>query len=207
MNLISKLFSTPQSSDALASTYILAGLGNPGRDYRDNRHNVGFMAIDRVSEYFGIRLTKFQSRAIIGNGQNEGRKIILVKPQTFMNLSGEAVAAIVRFYKIPLEHLLVIHDDLDLPFGTIRMRPAGGSGGQKGLGSIISRLGTENFPRLRIGIGRPGGQMSASDYVLQDFSNTERKELDGILDTCLEAVKLFVTSGMESAMNKYNGSV
>ncbi|MHC1784160.1 MAG: aminoacyl-tRNA hydrolase [Anaerolineaceae bacterium] len=205
MNLLSKLF--PPSPSAAASTFVIAGLGNPGRDYRDNRHNVGFMTIDRLGEEFNIRLSKFQSRAITGSGLSEGSKLILAKPQTFMNLSGEAVAALVRFYKIPLDHLLVIHDDLDLPFGTIRMRPTGGSGGQKGLVSIINRLGSEDFPRLRIGIGRPGGQISASDYVLQNFSNTERKELEGILDTCLGAVKLFITSGMESAMNKYNGAV
>lgn len=205
MNIISKIFSSPPST--AAETFIIAGLGNPGRDYRDTRHNVGFMTIDRIGEDFGIRLTKMQSRAITGSEIVDGKKVLLAKPQTFMNLSGEAVAALVRFYKIPLDHLLVIHDDLDLPFGTMRMRPGGGAGGQKGLASIINRLGTENFPRLRIGIGRPGGQMSASDYVLQDFSNMERKELAGILDAGLEAVRLFITSGMDSAMNKYNGAV
>lgn len=205
MDLFSKLFTAPSNSPA--STYILAGLGNPGRDYRENRHNVGFMTIDKVGLEFGIRLGKFQSRAITGSGLWEGHKIILAKPQTFMNLSGEAVAALVRFYKIPLDHLLVIHDDLDLPFGTFRMRPSGGSAGQKGVGSIIERLGTPDFPRLRIGIGRPGGQMSAADYVLQDFSNTEKKELDGTLENCLEAVKYFVSNGLEAAMNKFNGGV
>ncbi len=207
MNLLSKLFSSPSNDEASASTYILAGLGNPGRDYRDNRHNAGFMAIDRLGEFYSIRLSKFQSRAITGSGFNEGNKLILAKPQTFMNVSGEAVAALVRFYKIPLDHLLVIHDDLDLPFGSIRIRPSGGSAGQKGVASIINRLGTEDFPRLRIGIGRPGGQMLASDYVLQDFSNSEKKQLEEILDTCVEAVKLFISSGMESAMNRYNGSI
>jgi PTH1 family peptidyl-tRNA hydrolase len=204
MNLFSKIFSP---SPPVLTTFIIAGLGNPGRDYRDNRHNVGFMVVDRIGEEFGIRLSKFQSRAMTGSGLVEGSKLILAKPQTFMNLSGEAVAALARFYKIPLENLLVIHDDLDLPFGVIRIRPGGGSGGQKGLASIINRLGNENFPRLRIGIGRPVGRMPASDYVLQDFSNSERKQLGGILDSCLGAVKVFVTTGMESAMNQYNGAV
>lgn len=205
MNLLSKLFSSP--SPGSASTFVIAGLGNPGRDYRDTRHNVGFMAVDRIGEAYDIRLSKFQSRAITGSGLVHGNKLILAKPQTFMNLSGEAVAALVRFYKIPFDRLLVIHDDLDLPFGVIRLRPSGGSGGQKGLASTIQRLGSEDFPRLRIGIGRPAGRMQASDYVLQDFSNSERKELDGILDSCLGAVNLFVTAGLESAMSQFNGAV
>jgi peptidyl-tRNA hydrolase, PTH1 family len=144
--------------DASTRTVLIAGLGNPGREYRGNRHNVGFMVVDQLCEALHIRLSRLQSKALIGSGLLGDSKIVLAKPQTFMNNSGQAVAALVRFYKIPLEQLLVVHDDLDLPFGVLRMRPGGGPGGQKGLGSVIQHLGTQDFPRLRIGVGaHPGG--------------------------------------------------
>jgi PTH1 family peptidyl-tRNA hydrolase len=122
-----------------------------------------------------------------------------------MNLSGQAAQGLVHFYKLPLTNVLIAHDDLDLPFGTIRMRPGGGPGGQKGLASAIEQLGTEDIPRLRMGIGRPPGRMEAADYVLQDFSKAEMKELASILDHAADAVLTFVTDGLDKAMNKYNG--
>ena len=122
-----------------------------------------------------------------------------------MNLSGQSVQGLVHFYKLPLTNVLIAHDDLDLPFGTIRMRPGGGPGGQKGLASAIEQLGTEDIPRLRMGIGRPPGRMEAADYVLQDFSKAEMKELSSILDRAADAVLTFVTDGLDKAMNKYNG--
>ncbi len=166
-------------------TYLLVGLGNPGREYRDHRHNIGFMVVDKLSIQFGISLTRLQSRALIGTGMMGDKRIILAKPQTYMNLSGQAVAGLVRFYKILPDHLLVIHDDLDLPFGTLRMRPSGGSGGHKGLTSIIEHLGTEAFSRMRLGIGRPLSGMNPADYVLEPFSIEEQKVLPIVLDNAV----------------------
>ena len=150
-------------------TIMVVGLGNPGREYRETKHNIGFMAVDHLAAKYEIKLTRVQNKAITGSGTVGKMRVILVKPQTFMNLSGQAVSSLVRFYKIPHENLIVAHDDVDLPFGTIRMRPGGGSAGQKGIASIISLLGTQDFARLRMGIGRPPGRMDAAAYVLQPF--------------------------------------
>lgn len=190
-----------------SNTYLLVGLGNPGREYRDTRHNVGFQAVDHLCASFDIKLSRLQSKALIGTGLWDGRKIVLAKPQTFMNLSGQAVASLLRFYKIPLSQLLVFHDDIDLPVGTVRIRPGGGSAGQRGLASIIQQLSTQDFPRLRIGVGRPPGQMVAADYVLQDFSKADLELIAVVLDRAVEAARVFVQSGLEKAMNQYNGLV
>jgi peptidyl-tRNA hydrolase, PTH1 family len=187
-------------------TFLIAGLGNPGREYRENRHNIGFMAIDRVGIETGIRLSRMQSKALVGAGSLGLQKIVLAKPQTFMNLSGQSVTALLRFYKLTPSQLLVIHDDLDLPLGTLRMRPSGGSAGQKGLASIIEYLGTQDFPRLRLGIGRPPGRMDAADYVLQDFPVAEQMVLKDVLDRAVKAARTFVDDGIERAMNIYNGA-
>lgn len=194
-------------TDASTRTVLIAGLGNPGREYRGNRHNVGFMVVDQLCEALHIRLSRLQSKALIGSGLLGDSKIVLAKPQTFMNNSGQAVAALVRFYKIPLEQLLVVHDDLDLPFGVLRMRPGGGPGGQKGLGSVIQHLGTQEFPRLRIGVGRPPGRMDPSGYVLQDFGQGEQETLKIVLQTASEAAQFFARNGLEQAMNQFNGAV
>lgn len=187
--------------------FLLVGLGNPGREYRGNRHNVGFMAIDRLCEAFGIKIGKVQSKALIGSGLWEGRKIIVAKPQTYMNLSGEAIGSLLRYYKVPFNQLIVAHDDLDLPVGTLRLRPGGGSAGQKGVASTIEKVGTQQFPRLRIGIGRPPGQMDAAAYVLQDFSKADQELLLPTLDRAVEAMKVFILQGLEAAMNQFNGSI
>ena len=186
-------------------TYLISGLGNPGRDYRDTRHNVGFMLLDRLAERLKTSFTRMESKALVAREEYEGRKLILAKPQEFMNLSGRAVGAILKYYKIPPGNLIVAYDDVDLPLGTLRIRPGGGSAGQKGMASIIERLGTEAFPRLRIGIDRPPGRMEAADYVLQKFSQSERKVLEPTLDRGVEAVLKFVTAGLDTAMNLYNG--
>jgi PTH1 family peptidyl-tRNA hydrolase len=198
------IFSAPSPE---SSTYLLVGLGNPGREYRDTRHNVGFQAVDRLCASFGIKLTRLQSKALIGTGLWEGRKIVLAKPQTFMNLSGQAIASLLRFYKIPLAQLLVFHDDIDLPVGTVRIRPGGGSAGQRGLASTIQQLGTQDFPRLRIGVGRPPGQMQAADYVLQNFMPADQELITAVLDRAVEAARAFVRDGLDKAMNQYNGVV
>lgn len=187
--------------------FLLVGLGNPGREYRGNRHNVGFMTVDRLSEVLSIKIGKVQSKALVGNGLWQGRKIILAKPQTYMNLSGDAIGSLQRYYKVPLDQLIVAHDDLDLPVGTLRLRPGGGSAGQKGVESTINQLGTQNFPRLRIGIGRPPGQMDAATYVLQDFNKVDQEILQIALDRAVEAVKVFILEGLDAAMNQFNGSI
>ena len=192
---------TPESS------YLLIGLGNPGRQYQTNRHNFGFMFVDRLAVRLNARGLKVQSKAIVTTATYEDRRLILAKPQTYMNLSGQSVQGLANFYKLPLENLLVAHDDLDIPFGTIRMRPGGGPGGQKGVASAIERLGTKDFARLRLGIGRPPGRMDPAAYVLQDFSREEVKLLSELLDHAADAALEFVLNGLDKAMNKYNGVV
>ncbi len=186
-------------------TFLLIGLGNPGREYRDNRHNFGFMLIDRLCVRLAARGMKLQSKAIVTDGVYEDRKLILAKPQTYMNLSGQSIQGLAHFYKLPLEKLLVAHDDLDIPFGSIRVRPGGGPGGQKGVASAIERLGTKDFARLRLGIGRPPGRMDPADYVLQSFSRDEMKEVSDILDRAADAALSFVLNGLEKTMNRFNG--
>jgi peptidyl-tRNA hydrolase, PTH1 family len=189
------------------TTYLLIGLGNPGREYRDTRHNVGFMLIDRLIVRLNASGMKVQSKAIVTNAMDEDRKLILAKPQTYMNLSGQSAQGLLHFYKLPVENMLIAHDDLDIPFGTIRIRPKGGPGGQGGMASTISQLGTKDFPRLRIGIGRPPGRMDPAAYVLQDFSREEMKVLSEIIDRAADAALEFAKNGVNAAMNKYNGSI
>lgn len=192
---------TPESS------YLLIGLGNPGREYQSNRHNFGFMLIDRLAVRLNARGLKVQSKAIVTTTTYEDRRLILAKPQTYMNLSGQSAQGLLNFYKLPMENMLIAHDDLDIPFGTIRMRPGGGPGGQRGVASTIERLGTKDFARLRLGIGRPPGRMDPSAYVLQDFSREEVKILSELLDRAADATLEFVLHGLDKAMNKYNGSI
>lgn len=187
--------------------YLIVGLGNPGREYRNTRHNMGFLAVDALIQKLGFSRSKVQNKAIINTGSLQGQKVILAKPQTYMNLSGQAVSGLVNFYKIPLNHLLVINDDVDIPFGTIRIRPGGGSAGQKGVGSIIEKLGTQEFARMRLGVGRPPGQMSTPDYVLQQFSKDEEEFLRNFLDKADLAVEEFILNGLDAAMNKFNGTI
>lgn len=192
---------TPETS------YLLIGLGNPGREYQNNRHNFGFMLIDRLAVRLGARGMKVQSKAIVTTANYEDRRLILAKPQTYMNLSGQSAQGLLHFYKLPMEHMLIAYDDLDIPFGTIRLRPGGGPGGQKGVASTIERLGTKDFARLRLGIGRPPGRMDPSAFVLQDFSRDETKLLSELLDRAADATLEFVINGLDKAMNKYNGSI
>jgi peptidyl-tRNA hydrolase, PTH1 family len=185
--------------------YLITGLGNPGREYRETRHNIGFMLVDQLAQRLGVSFSRLESKALVTKGEYQGRRLVLAKPQTFMNLSGSAVGSLMRFYKVPLSNLLVAYDDVDLPLGTIRLRAEGGSAGQKGMASIIERLGTQDFPRLRLGIGRPPGRMDAAAYVLQPFKKDDADLLPVVLERAVEAVLVFVTSGLESAMNQYNG--
>ena len=188
-------------------TFLLIGLGNPGREYKDTRHNVGFMLIDRIAVRLNARGMKVQSKAIVMTSAYEERKLILAKPQTFMNLSGQSVQGLAHFYKVPFTNMMILSDDLDIPFGTIRIRASGGPGGQRGLSSILEKLGTKEVPRLRLGIGRPPGRMDPAAYVLQNFSRDEMQTLSEVLDHGVEAVLAYVTHGLNKAMNEFNGSV
>ncbi len=200
------LFSRMNETEGQGPAYLIIGLGNPGREYRETRHNAGFLIIDRLAKDLEIPMTRVQQKALIGSGMFRDKKIYLAKPQTFMNLSGEAVAGLARFYKVPAGQILVAHDDLDLPFGTLRLRAAGSSAGQKGVQSIIERLGTQDFPRLRFGIGRPPGSKQGANYVLQGFVGQEKKELEFLLDKAAAAVKVFIEKGIDEAMNQFNGA-
>ncbi|MCK4489237.1 MAG: aminoacyl-tRNA hydrolase [Anaerolineales bacterium] len=186
--------------------FLIVGLGNPGREYRNNRHNIGFMVLDQLAGKMDTSFSKMKMNALMTAVRYKGQRIILLKPQTFMNLSGKAAASFIRFYKLPLENLLVVYDDVDLPFQTLRMRPNGGDAGQKGVRSIIKELGTKDFPRLRIGINRPPGRMSVSSYVLLNFSDQEVETLPFVLDQAADAILAFVELGLNQAMTTYNQS-
>jgi PTH1 family peptidyl-tRNA hydrolase len=187
-----------------SSAYLIAGLGNPGREYRRHRHNVGFMVADRLASAWGVSFERRRSEALVTGLRLDGQRIILAKPQSFMNRSGRAVAGLVRYLRIPLERLLVIYDDLDLPLGRLRLRPAGGSAGHQGLRSILHALGDQDFPRLRFGIGRPPGRMDPAAYVLREFDLHEQPLLEETLDRASACAQLFLAQGIEAAMNRYN---
>jgi PTH1 family peptidyl-tRNA hydrolase len=184
--------------------FIIVGLGNPGPEYKHNRHNVGFMVADELAKTLGVTFGRMQANALVADGRRAEQRLVLAKPRTFMNRSGSAVGGLLRFYKAPPERLLVIYDDADLPFESLRLRPDGGSAGQKGMKSIIENLGSEAFPRLRVGIGRPKGRMRTPDHVLQDFSRGEQEALDFTLRRAAEAALAFVDDGLVAAMNRYN---
>lgn len=185
---------------------LIAGLGNPGRKHQENRHNVGFMAVGRLAGAHDISLTRVEQRAVVGSGHIAGRPLLLAKPQTYMNKSGDAVGPLAAYYKIDPRDVLVIYDDLDLPLGTLRLREQGGAGGHNGMKSIIQHLGN-GFPRLRLGIDRPPGRMPPAAYVLQDFSDEEWDVVDQMLDRAVDVVHAFLHDGVELAMSRFNGSV
>lgn len=190
----------------MTDRYLIVGLGNPGRKYRGNRHNIGFMAVDRLAQAHGIQGGKVQNKAIVADGRIAGKKVILAKPQTYMNASGDAVGPLASYYQIPHENILVIYDELDLPFGAIRLREKGGAGGHNGMKSIINHLG-QDFPRMRLGIGRPPGQMPPHAYVLQDFRPEELPLLNDILDEAVRAVETWLQDGIQMAMSRHNSVI
>ncbi len=183
---------------------LIVGLGNPGREYAAHRHNVGFQCLDRLARVHGLSFTKRQAKAVLAPGRIAGLPVILVKPMTYMNLSGRAVGRLARFYEVIPEDILVIYDDLDLSLGVIRLRAKGGSGGHKGMRSIVESLGTQGFPRLRVGIDRPPGKMDPVDYVLQDFSAEEETVIEEVYERVVAAVELCLAEGIVVAMNTYN---
>jgi PTH1 family peptidyl-tRNA hydrolase len=189
---------------------LIVGLGNPGNTYVRNRHNVGFQCLNYFARLHSIRFDHRQCQARVGIGKVRGEKLLLAKPGTFVNLSGKSVAGLVHKHKILLSDLLVIYDDLDLPLGKIRLRQSGSSGGHKGMNSIISALGSEDFPRIRVGIGRPQGEKRSItedaivNYVLSDFNPQEEAIVKPVVAKVAEAIDCFLTQGIEAAMNKFN---
>jgi PTH1 family peptidyl-tRNA hydrolase len=185
---------------------VIVGLGNPGREYEKTRHNVGFHIVDRVAEAEGSTWSGKQGKTLLAEGQVNGEKVILAKPQSFMNLSGKPVADLVHWYKVELADLLIVCDDLDLAFAKMRLRPRGKSGGHHGLESIIGALGSSDFPRLKLGIGRPAvNPMQTAGYVLQPPRGKEKETLEEAERLAAEAVRCFMREGVEAAMNQFNG--
>lgn len=193
---------------------LIVGLGNPGTRYKDTRHNIGFMAVDYLAEVNGIKLNKSDFKSLLGKGSIKDKEVILLKPQTYMNLSGEAVQAVSDYFDIEPKDILVIYDDIDLELGMMRIRLSGGSGGHRGMQSIIEHLGANDFPRIRLGIGRPGKIESknqrvreseiVADYVLSPFQTDEKDLLKKMLDATKEAVDTIVKHGAPKAMNRFN---
>lgn len=184
--------------------HIIVGLGNPGKEYDKTRHNTGFMTVDKISKKFGIEIKKEKCKALIGTGEINGEKIILVKPQTYMNLSGEAVRGIMDFYKESLENLIIIFDDIDLDIGSIRIKERGSAGTHNGVKSVVQMLGTEEFKRVKVGIGKPKVKMDLADYVLGKYSDEEFKTIDDSTDKACDAAIMLASNEMAKAMNKYN---
>jgi PTH1 family peptidyl-tRNA hydrolase len=182
--------------------FLIAGLGNPGAAYEGTRHNVGFMLVDRLAKAWGIRL-KASGGSVWGRGGSAGVEVVLLKPQTFMNLSGGAVSGLARSYSVPPEAVVVCYDDCDLPLGRLRLRGSGGSGGHRGLASVIERLGTADFPRLRLGIGRDA-RADLKDYVLAEFTAGEAGAIDAMLADAVSCMDTFIKDGIEAAMNRFN---
>ena len=184
--------------------YIIAGLGNPTREYEKTRHNVGFDTIDVLADMYRIDVDTKKHKALIGKGIIEGQKVILAKPQTFMNLSGESLRPIMDFYKLEPEDFIIIHDDIDLDVGRLRIRRKGSAGGHNGLKSIISHLGSMDFPRVKIGVGEKPKGYDLADYVLGHFPVEERKVMDDATKTAAEAIRMIITESADAAMNHFN---
>lgn len=184
--------------------YLIIGLGNPGREYEHTRHNAGFDAIDILAEKLGTDVKEKKHRGLCGKGMIGGEKVILLKPQTYMNLSGESVRAAADFYKIDAEHMIVLYDDIDLDVGKLRVRAKGSAGGHNGIKNIIAHMGTQEFPRVRIGVGAKPDRMDLADYVLGRFSQVERSVMEDAFEEAAEAAIAVVEDGIDAAMNRFN---
>ena len=188
--------------------YLLVGLGNPGVEYALTRHNIGFRVIDELARRCGVRLKQTVGEALSVQTSLAGQKVVLACPQTYMNRSGIAVKALLRHYSLEVARLLVFYDDLDLPLGRLRLRPSGGSGGHRGMESLIGLLGTHNFPRLRLGVGREylAGEEAVADYLLTPFSAAEEESVHDVVSRAAAAAELYLRGGMDAAMNRCNPS-
>ncbi len=191
----------------MTDRYLIIGLGNPGQTYAATRHNIGFMVADELARRHGLSFGKTEKKAQVADGLIDGKRVLLAKPQTYMNESGASVRALVDFYKFELPRLIVISDDLDIPLGTLRLRMGGGHGGQNGIRSIINHLGTSDFARVRCGIGRPPGRMNPADYVLKPFMGDDQITARIVVERAADAVQTWLKEGIELAMTRHNGSV
>lgn len=184
--------------------YIIVGLGNPGKKYEHTRHNAGFEVIDILADRMGINVEESKHKGLLGRGMLEGQKVVLVKPQTFMNLSGECVREVADFYKAAEDEIIVIYDDISLDPGQLRIRAKGSAGGHNGIKNIIAQLGTQVFPRVKVGVGEKPRMMDLADYVLSRFSKEDQGKMDDAFKEAADAVAMMVSQGVEPAMNKYN---
>ena len=189
-----------------AGRWLIVGLGNPGPGYANNRHNAGFMVADVLAARMGVTFRAGKFSAAVADGRLAGLPVTLARPLTFMNLSGGPVAGLGGFYKLSAGQIVVIHDELDLPFGTIRLKRGGGDSGHNGLRSVTASLGTREYYRVRFGIGRPPGRMDPAAFVLRDFAKPEREELPLLLDQAADAVEVLLTKGLAAAQNAFHGA-
>jgi PTH1 family peptidyl-tRNA hydrolase len=185
---------------------LIVGLGNPGRKYAKNRHNIGFMVVDRLAQNHEIEVGRKKHKAFFGTGRIRDHQVVLAKPQTFMNLSGDSVGRITDFYDIEPEDVLAIYDEIDLPFGTLRIREKGGSGGHNGMKSVISRIG-QDFARIRIGVDRPPGRMDPAAFVLRDFDADQWLIVDELINKAVLAIESILSEGVDRAMTRFNGQL
>jgi peptidyl-tRNA hydrolase, PTH1 family len=188
----------------LENLYLIVGLGNPGSRYDNTKHNVGFETVDLLAYKHNIKVSKLKSKALIGDGTIEGNRVLLVKPQTFMNLSGESVRELMEWYKVPESNLILIYDDIDLAQGKLRVRPKGSAGTHNGMRSVIFQIQTDEFPRVRIGIGKPPEGWDLADYVLSKFTPEERKAVNDSITSAADAVASIIKTGAELTMSRYN---
>lgn len=188
-------------SESLA---LVVGLGNPGPAHVGNRHNAGFLVADELADRAGERFRSHKAGADVVEGRLAGRRVVLAKPRSYMNLSGGPVAGLVRFFKIAPDSVVVVHDELDIPFDTVRLKLGGGDNGHNGLRSITKSLGTKDYYRVRVGIGRPPGRMDAADFVLRDFSGAERRDLAFVIDRAADATEALLAHGLEAAQNTFH---
>lgn len=206
MNILKKIFLRKGNEKLTGSIeYAIVGLGNPGKKYENTRHNAGFIAVDYISKELGITLKSFKFQALCEICELSGKKVIILKPQTFMNLSGESVKEVMSFYKIPAEKVIIIFDDISLPVGKMRIRKSGSPGGQNGIKNIIQVCGTDKFPRIKIGIGqKPNAEWELANWVLSQFTVEDRRCLDIVVENVKNAVELILQGDIEKAMNNYN---
>jgi len=183
---------------------VIAGLGNPGGKYSNSKHNIGFITVDQLAERHGIRISKLKNKALIGEGKIAGKKVMLVKPQTYMNESGRSVRDIVNYYNVDMQNLYVIYDDVDLPMGSLRIRKQGSAGSHNGMKNIIYLLGKDDFPRFRIGIGADHERIPLRDYVLSGFDKEDLHDIRNAVIRCVDAIETALSDGLEAAMLKYN---
>ena len=188
--------------------FLVAGLGNPGEEYAATPHNMGFLVVDRLAERFGIRLTRKECQALIGQGTISGKQVLLAKPQTYMNLSGVAIKPLLQKNEIPPADLMLVYDELDLPWGSLRIRPNGSAAGHNGVTDVIAKLGTQEFPRIRLGVhpGQilPGVIKTGKDYLLSRFTRQQTETLDAFIDLAADATESLIAEGVEKSMTKFN---